>query len=236
MYIFIKVLMSAIPSSQENTNYEYSYKIIFLGDAGVGKSCLINRGIKNVFNEYYENTVSFEYLNKIIQVNNKGIKLQIWDTCGQEIFSSIVVNFYRNCDLAVLVYSLTSKSSLGNLNKWVEEVKKNVDDCKFILVGSKSDLQKDKEDEELLHCISEDDINQFMAQHNIAYHLKTSAKTGSNVNELFTQIGKILIEEAESLDTKRMLKSLVNSKDLIRERVSLIDKQGKNKVCCNGCC
>lgn len=89
------------------TQYDLSFKIIIIGDAGVGKSCLTNKATKNTFDEAYNATVGFEFFCFNLKLNDKILKLQIWDTCGQELYRSLITNFYRNSSLAIMVYSIT---------------------------------------------------------------------------------------------------------------------------------
>ena len=91
--------------------YDLSFKIIVIGDSGVGKSCLTNRATTNLFEDAYSATVGFEFLSFNIKIEDKVIKLQIWDTCGQELYRSLITNFYRNSSLAIIVYAINSKDS-----------------------------------------------------------------------------------------------------------------------------
>ena len=86
--------------------YDLSFKIIVIGNSGVGKSCLSIKATKNIFENNYLATVGFEFFNFNVKINNKIIKLQIWDTCGQEIYRSLITNFYRNSSLAIIVYEI----------------------------------------------------------------------------------------------------------------------------------
>jgi len=88
------------------TQYDLSFKLIVIGDSGVGKSCLSNKATRNIFDDKYNATVGFEFFSFNIKINDKVIKLQIWDTCGQEIYRSLITNFYRNSSLAIMVYSI----------------------------------------------------------------------------------------------------------------------------------
>ena len=91
---------------EEHTTFDLSFKLIVIGDGGVGKSCLTNHAVKNIFDEAYNATVGFEFFTFNVKINDKVIKLQIWDTCGQEIYRSLVTNFYRNSSLAIVVYAI----------------------------------------------------------------------------------------------------------------------------------
>lgn len=92
--------------AEDYSNYDLSFKIIVIGDSGVGKSCLTMRATKNLFDDNYNATVGFEFFTFNAKTNNQVVKLQVWDTCGQEIYRSLITNFYRNSSLAILVYSI----------------------------------------------------------------------------------------------------------------------------------
>lgn len=86
--------------------YDFSYKMIIIGDSNVGKSCLTLKATKNKFTENYANTIGFEFATFNVKLNEKNIRLQIWDTCGQEIYRSLISSFYRNSAIAMMVYSI----------------------------------------------------------------------------------------------------------------------------------
>jgi small GTP-binding protein len=88
------------------SQYDLSFKLIVIGDSGVGKSCLTMKATKNQFESNYSTTVGFEFFTFNVKINDKIIKLQIWDTCGQEIYKSLITNFYRNSSLAIMVYAI----------------------------------------------------------------------------------------------------------------------------------
>lgn len=133
------------------TQYDLSFKLIVIGDSGVGKSCLTLKATKNLFENNYNATVGFEFFSFNIRVNDKVLKLQIWDTCGQEIYRSLITNFYRNSSLAIMVYSIDkyrklliwySFDSFENIEVWLKELKTHSNpDAKVFLIGNKSDLE-----------------------------------------------------------------------------------------------
>ena len=124
----------------ETNAYDYSFKMIVIGDAGVGKSCLSGRAIKDRFDTDYSPTVGFEFLTFTTKIEDKIVKLQIWDTCGQEAYRSLITNFYRNASLAMMVYAINSKDSFIHINQWLKEVKIQCHpDIKIILIGNKCD-------------------------------------------------------------------------------------------------
>ena len=126
--------------------YDLSFKIIVIGDSGVGKSCLTNRATTNLFEDAYSATVGFEFLSFNIKIEDKVIKVQIWDTCGQELYRSLITNFYRNSSLAMMVYSINSKESFDNVEMWLRELRTHSNpDVKVFLIGNKSDLEAERE-------------------------------------------------------------------------------------------
>ena len=98
----------------ENNQYDLSFKIIVIGDSGVGKSSLTTKAIKNYFDEFYSTTVGFEFLTQTMKIEDKYVKLQIWDTCGQEIYKSLISSFYRNSSLAMMMYSVDRQYPIYN--------------------------------------------------------------------------------------------------------------------------
>ena len=133
-------------NKDDSDKNELSFKIIVIGDPGVGKSCLTGRATKDVFNAEYSTTIGFEFLTFNVKIEDKSIKLQIWDTCGQEQYKSLINNFYRNSALAMLVYSIDNKQSFLDLNKWLKEIRiQSSPDIKLILIGNKADLENKRE-------------------------------------------------------------------------------------------
>ena len=124
-------------------SYEYIFKYIVIGDSGVGKSCVLLRFLEGQFKANHEPTIGVEFGTKILTSNSGlGIKLQIWDTAGQEAFKSITRSYYRNSAGAVLMYDITNKSSFSNVAKWLEEARVNGNrEMMIALVGNKSDLE-----------------------------------------------------------------------------------------------
>ena len=167
---------------------DLSFKIVVIGDSSVGKSSLINKVIKDEFEVGYNATIGFEYCDLYIKVNTKLIKLQIWDTCGQEIYQSVITNFYRNSSLAMMVYAIDNKRSFENLDFWLKEIKKGSNpDAKIILIGNKNDLDEKRE-------VLYDDAKKFSEDFEFSNFIETSAKEGINVKEVFIEIAELLIK------------------------------------------
>ena len=165
--------------NEELAQYDVSFKIIIIGDSFVGKSCLTIKAAKNVFENYYTSTVGFEFFSMLYKINSKIIRLQIWDTCGQEEYRSLIQNFYRNASLAILVYSIDKRTSFENLEVWLNEIKgRGSPDVKIFLVGNKIDLSENRE-------VSIEEGQKFYEDHKLNLFIETSAKSGENVQELF---------------------------------------------------
>ena len=169
--------------------YDLSFKMIVIGDAGVGKSCLTSKATKGIFDENYSATVGFEFLTFNVRIDGKVIKLQIWDTCGQEIYRSLISSFYRNASLAMMVYAINSKESFTHIETWLKEVKlQSNPDIKIFLIGNKADLENERE-------VQINDAKQFQEESGIHYFNEASAKNGLNAQEVFVEAAKLLYNE-----------------------------------------
>ena len=121
--------------------YDYNYKIIIIGNSGVGKTCLTLRASTGEFHEHEPATLGFEYVTYYIKYQNKVLKLEIWDTCGQEQYRSLVKSFFFNASLAVIAYAIDDKKSFDSINEWVRQCKNTCSpETKFFLIGNKADL------------------------------------------------------------------------------------------------
>ena len=177
-----------IPDKLKSQNI-LTFKIIIVGNSGVGKTSITNNAVRNVFFDSYRATIGMEIFTLFVKVNNKLVKLQIWDTCGQEIYRSLISNFYRNSSLAVIVYSIDKKSSFKDIDLWLKELRLNSSpDIKIILIGNKSDLIGKRE-------VSYDEGAKYLEQDGIIGFYETSAKTGDNIKKIFEEIAKGLYRD-----------------------------------------
>ena len=120
-----------------------NFKLIIIGDSGVGKSCLLKRAVQNSFETGYQATIGFEFLLMHFKVNDLKIKLQIWDTCGQEMYRSLVQGFYRNTSLAIIVYDISRRPSFDALDVWLKDLRQHTEaDIPVFIVGNKMDLKR----------------------------------------------------------------------------------------------
>jgi small GTP-binding protein len=172
--------------------YDLNFKIIIIGNIGVGKSCLSLKATKGIFTEEYTSTVGFEFYCFNVKINDKIVKLQIWDTCGQEAYRSLIQNFYRNASLAIVVYSIEDKNSFDDINIWLKQVKTyGTSSCKIFLIGNKIDSDfREVSYEQGLKCKNDFFFDCFM---------ETSAKEGINTRELFVNAATVLYEENKNL-------------------------------------
>ena len=171
------------------TQYDLSFKIIVIGDSGVGKSCLTNKATKNVFEDTYNATVGFEFFSFNLKLDDKIIKLQIWDTCGQELYRSLITNFYRNSSLAVMVYAINNRESFENIDVWLKELRTHSNpDTKVFLIGNKVDLEEER-------VIKREQGEEYSKENKFNIFMEASAKSGFNAQQIFVEAARILYED-----------------------------------------
>lgn len=168
-------------------DYDYLFKILIIGDSGVGKSAILLRYLDDVFVDQYVTTIGVDFRIKTIEHRNKVIKLQIWDTAGQERFRTITSSYYRGATAAIVVFDLTDKESFQNVKFWLDEIDRYTNKpIKKIFIGTKfDDVNK--------IVVSGEDIKELEESHN-AKCILASAKTGEGVNEAFDVIINEIID------------------------------------------
>ena len=171
---------------------DYVLKVLIIGDSGVGKSCLLNKYVDDIYIDHHLTTIGVDFKIKTIDVNGKIVKLQIWDTAGQERFRVITTSYYRGASAVLAVFDLTSRESFENLEVWLEQVYKLTETAvirpTIIIVGTKSDkVDKNK------YAVNPEDIHNFCEERGFKY-FETSAVTGKNLNELFLTLSQDTIE------------------------------------------
>ena len=174
---------------EEQTKYDISFKVIVIGDSGVGKTCLTNKATKNIFDENYNATIGFEFLTFNIKFNSKIVRLQIWDTCGQEIYRSLITNFYRNTSMAIIVYSITNRESFDNIDMWLKELRAHANPAvKIFLIGNKIDLENERK-------ILKEEGEMYAKKNCLTEFIEASAKTGINTRDTLINIAYLLYED-----------------------------------------
>ena len=213
----------------ESSSYDLNFKLIIIGDAGVGKSCLTTRATKDYFEENYSTTIGFVFFSLNIKVNEKTIKLQIWDTCGQEIYRSLISSFYRNSSLAFLVYSIDNIESFNNLTNWLNDLKNQSNpDIKIFLIGNKEDLNDDRK-------ILFEDGEKFTKDNNFDLFFETSAKSGFNSKKVFMEAAKLLYLEHLKYNNRSQRSGTLADVIPIEDNVKNHSDQNKRNIN-QGCC
>ena len=125
--------------------YDFNYKVIIIGDSGVGKTCLMNFATKGEFVNKVSPTIGFDYNPFVLSYKEKVIKLEIWDTCGQEAYRSLIDGFFTNSSLAIIVYGINDAKTFNSVNSWIRQCKNKCSpETKFVLIGNKADLDKEQ--------------------------------------------------------------------------------------------
>lgn len=204
-------------------------KLILLGDISVGKSSIIGRYIDNSFSDDYQCTLKVEMKTKIIDIDlDTKVKMNIWDTVGQEKFRNLTKQYYRNCQGAIIVFDLTRKDSFDGVQKWIDDLEDYNANIPILIVGNKSDLIKERE-------VNNDDIEMFVK--NKYKYYDVSAKNGSNISLAFDKIRREIIEDIKRKEKKEE-KELNDIKFKMRNVDSKAFDQlnksvnGKSKKCC----
>ncbi|VFQ58829.1 unnamed protein product [Cuscuta campestris] len=166
---------------REEDDYDYLFKVVLIGDSGVGKSNLLSRFARNEFNMESKSTIGVEFATKSLDVDSKVVKAQIWDTAGQERYRAITSAYYRGALGALLVYDVTRQPTFESVGRWLRELRDHTDpNAVVMLVGNKSDLGH-------LQAVSHEDAKS-LAEKESLYFMETSALESTNVSEAFTQV------------------------------------------------
>lgn len=168
-----------------NPEYDYLFKLLLIGDSGVGKSCLLIRFADDRYDESYISTIGVDFKIRTIELDEDGskktVKLQIWDTAGQERFRTITSSYYRGAHGIIIVYDCTEKETFENVRQWLEEIERYAfDNVNKLLIGNKSDLTERK-------AVDTAVAKEFADQHGMPF-FETSAKNATNVEQAFTQM------------------------------------------------
>jgi len=195
-----------------NSEYDYLFKLLLIGDSGVGKSCLLLRFADDTYTESYISTIGVDFKIRTIELEGKTIKLQIWDTAGQERFRTITSSYYRGAHGIIVVFDVTDQESFMNVKQWLHEIDRYAcQNVKKLLVGNKCDLASKR-------AVPTEQAQEFADSLGIQY-LETSAKNSTNVEKAFTTMAgqirkwmqtqptpaaqtKVNISKGQQIDTK----------------------------------
>ncbi len=190
---------------------ELLYKILLLGDTSVGKTCFLMRYTDNTFQEIHMSTIGLDYKLKNVQLEDgKFVKIQIWDTAGQDRFRSITKNYYKGAHGIILLYDITDRKSYDNVKTWVEQIREEVSEkVSIILVGNKIDDVEGRK-------VKTEEGEKLAKEIGLSF-FECSAKTGENIDSIFNELVKKTVEAYTKLDGQG---SKLNS------------KKNKKKGCC----
>jgi Ras-related protein Rab-1A len=178
-----------------SNKYDYLFKLIVIGDTNTGKSCLLERFTDDTYISDFISTIGVDFKVKTINIDDKIIKTQIWDTAGQCRFRSITNSYYRGAHGIIISFDITNKISFKNIEQWIRNVKDfGSDNSIKLIIGTKSDLIEERQ-------VSKEEIDTLVNELNINY-IETSAKENNNINEVFVTICKeILTNMKEKINT-----------------------------------
>mmetsp|Transcript_34828 Transcript_34828/g.87614 ORF Transcript_34828/g.87614 Transcript_34828/m.87614 type:complete len:198 (+) Transcript_34828:178-771(+) len=163
----------------------FQFKLVLLGESAVGKSSLVLRFVRGQFLDYQESTIGAAFLTQTVCLNDTTVKFEIWDTAGQERYHSLAPMYYRGAQAAIVVYDITNADSFERAKNWVKELQRQGNpNIVIALAGNKVDLESKRK------IITDEAAN--YAEENGLLFMETSAKTATNVNELFVAIAKKL--------------------------------------------
>ena len=205
-------------------DYDFLYKIVLIGESGVGKSNLLLRFTRNEFDAEKRSTIGVEFATRSIQHDNKVIRAQIWDTAGQERYRAITNAYYRGAVGALVVYDITKENTFKSIERWLSELKDNADPkIVIMIIGNKADLSQTREVEET--------IAKEFCQNQKLFFFETSALDGTNVENAFKSLLiEIYKQNASNVDDNSNMNNAQSKPDVVAiEPTKGGDKKG-------GCC
>uniref|UniRef100_A0A0D9W190 Uncharacterized protein n=1 Tax=Leersia perrieri TaxID=77586 RepID=A0A0D9W190_9ORYZ len=216
------------PWEQGGDEYDYLFKIVLIGDSGVGKSNLLSRFTRNSFSLDSKSTIGVEFATRTIEVEGKIVKAQIWDTAGQERYRAITSAYYRGAVGALLVYDVTKATTFENVKRWLKELRDHADsNIVVMLIGNKIDLKH-------LRSVSLEDATSFAEREGLSF-IETSALDATNVDKAFqtvlTEIYRIISKKALASDEAGAGANAVREGQSIQ--VSATDSSSFTSRCCS---
>ena len=213
-FISLMVLFSFFDNfgvETDEIHYGYQFKVIFVGDARVGKTTIISRIMDNPFNDAYEPSIGVDFTSKKITFRGTNIKLQMWDTSGQEKFKNFIPNYVRSSSIAFLIYDVSSKSSFDNIPNWINFIKYNEKNATLVLCGNKIDISERQ--------VKKEEGEALAQKEKIAF-FEVSAKTGEGIKDMFydsvadlLEVNGLLKVNGYDLDKKSLVKELLQENE-----------------------
>merc|ERR1711941_160990 len=192
--VFIFCFGFSLSFSHMNPEYDHLFKLLLIGDSGVGKSCLLLRFADDTYTESYISTIGVDFKIRTIEIGGKSIKLQIWDTAGQERFRTITSSYYRGAHGIIVVYDVTDQASFSNVKQWLQEIDRYAcENVNKLLVGNKCDLTTKK-------VVDYNTAKEFADGLGIPF-LETSAKSSTNVEDAFVTMATEIQKRVSSSGT-----------------------------------
>ncbi|XP_021363770.1 ras-related protein Rab-10-like [Mizuhopecten yessoensis] len=175
--------------------YDLLFKLLLIGDSGVGKTCLLFRFSDDAFNTTFISTIGIDFKIKTVELGGKKIKLQIWDTAGQERFHTITTSYYRGAMGIMLVYDITNTKSFENISKWLRNIDEHAnEDVEKMILGNKCDMENKRQ-------VSKDRGESIAKEHSIPF-LETSAKANINVEKAFMDLANAILLKTPGRDSE----------------------------------
>jgi Ras-related protein Rab-11A len=209
----------------EGSNYDYLFKVVLIGDSGVGKSNLLSRFTRNEFNLESKSTIGVEFATRSINVDGKTVKAQIWDTAGQERYRAITSAYYRGAVGALLVYDIAKHATYVNVTRWLKELRDHADsNIVIMLVGNKSDLKH-------LRAVTTDEAKAFSEENGLSF-IETSALDASNVEHAFQSILSDIYRIVSSKSLEQASDPIRPPTDTLTVTPSVDNKADSSGGCC----
>jgi Ras-related protein Rab-1A len=201
---------------------------LLIGSSGVGKSSILSRYTMDIFNNYFITTIGVDFKFKNIQINNNDIKLQIWDTASQERFRCITKNYYKNSDIIIVCYDVTSSSSFAELDYWITDATSFSPNAQIALCGTKIDLEK-------FRIISKTEAENYANLKNLPY-FEISSKTNEGINLMFDYCLTNLLSNDNFINskTKNNSDTVITPDDMLitkSGKINLLEPEYKNTCC-----
>ncbi|OEH76258.1 hypothetical protein cyc_06803 [Cyclospora cayetanensis] len=214
-------LAQEVPSWLPVSAPDFLFKLLLIGDSGVGKSCLLLRFADDTYTESYISTIGVDFKIRTIDLDGKTVKLQIWDTAGQERFRTITSSYYRGAHGIVVVYDVTDRESFANVKNWMLEIERYaMEGVSKLLVGNKSDLTAKK-------VVSYEEGKELADSCNIRF-IETSAKSAQNVEEAFHIMASEIKARVQELTEKHGAKRLAATKVAVTATAVTVGGNGQD--------